>query len=1252
MCNGSFARGKRVDGIVSSSSVVICTIMKLKQIVCKFSGGEPLGITFEWEGGLKVTEVHKPIEVVHEEDIEDNDLKEEETQNGQVTLKEGDVLVEINNSDVSSFNFEEVVGMLKSAERDDRFLKFQRKNDVLNADSVTDSSSNALGTDVPEDDASDGGGDEMIQMNCSPFHTDLLKTLRKSKKINPIHVHVVNLSYWYKMRKTLGGRKHLAVIAQKNLSNMRYESYMFVMKPREEDGTLVPHKKFLLSHSSKLAAWRHSEKCVKERDGNPALHKDYGHLMNPNDILSTHYRVIVVSQAFYGMNYIDRVALVYSELIEALGSSPNRDHEGTPRGSGFCPPSQLKLGSVFGENMCALPMFRAIVTKDPLTLIIEPYTPSQWKPDLYPPPLTERYSGSHTRLSAVEVEPAARRKEQTKRLKVITDTAVYDKYTNANPLAPGVNARDMKFSTSELLGLDSNVLHNTFRKRIGGAYGHFFKDLSPGVKEMVMRQFEMNKQLIQKEGARMKESKLRRGNTNSNIPMTTGTLLRAKADAAKNAASYDVGCSSEAEMFEEYVIHAKRIERLAIRLQRMWRMRYVHFAMRKLWIQPFAAIQIQRRVRGRFARLYVNLLRSLAPVAKKRIVVAYRAWRTRERLKAFFALVKKATEVISPILKRFVKKLYTSWIRTHNRAARTIQCLIRMYIARTKFYKLLGARFVPTVVVPRVVQIQSLLRGVWARRRVESMVSSRLHQWVDIPAAIKIQSLVRGIAGRKIFYRKKLEHYHSIIIQKYVMRLHRVLIYKRLRRVMLERYCATQIQKIYRGRLDRELVQHRRHARWYRFSFIPAIIRTQAVVRKRIAQKFVTALKAANRGALTIQLAHRCYKARIIYNEKLSERKKRFLNQHAACIQKVIRGYLAKQLFKSKLMDAVGKRFVAARVIMKAWVNFCSRRRFDSLMGEQRAKLYRARAKKMSDLRQEIFEDVNEIVTDLDNAAKTYASADKRQQDINEFLVESSIRMSNLEKMMETISMDDIEKGWGEAYGLEYEQLNNQSALGREEARLRKIQMKKTESERVTLTAELEDTELELDSATLMEVDAYEFLRRQEIGTIQERLDRIRNREIRLERCKWKIPSTRVQVIRRNKGYFEGMDKDVKQGRSMQYASTVDYEKRKKRWDEEHINLRRNQRQAYKQLTSEAYKYENYATSIQDAFNDVTANTMSLLRGITLDERVRRMTESTKEEEKTKKKKRGGLTAALKPGNQKTDLSAFSYLDSGATGDR
>jgi hypothetical protein len=146
-----------------------------------------------------------------------------------------------------------------------------------------------------------------------------------------------------------------------------------------------------------------------------------------------------------------------------------------------------------------------------------------------------------------------------------------------------------------------------------------------GVKDMVMRRFTENKQMIQKEGARMKAVGKRRENMGGqNQPKTTMSIMKAKLNASKNMSDYDKGTGSEAEMLEEFLIAAKKTERVAIRLQRIYRMRACRIAQRRVFQEEYAVITVQRYLRGRFTRLYYKLLRKLVPIAAKRIIDTYR----------------------------------------------------------------------------------------------------------------------------------------------------------------------------------------------------------------------------------------------------------------------------------------------------------------------------------------------------------------------------------------------------------------------------------------------------------------------------------------------------------------------------------------------------------------------------------------------------------------------------------------------------
>ena len=62
-------------------------------------------------------------------------------------------------------------------------------------------------------------------------------------------------------------------------------------------------------------------------------------------------------------------------------------------------------------------------------------------------------------------------------------------------------------------------------------YGHFFQDLSPEIKKMVMERYVMNKNLIQKEGTRVIKSEKKGGKVDTFQPKTTMSMLRKKIEA-------------------------------------------------------------------------------------------------------------------------------------------------------------------------------------------------------------------------------------------------------------------------------------------------------------------------------------------------------------------------------------------------------------------------------------------------------------------------------------------------------------------------------------------------------------------------------------------------------------------------------------------------------------------------------------------------------------------------------------------------
>lgn len=60
-------------------------------------------------------------------------------------------------------------------------------------------------------------------------------------------------------------------------------------------------------------------------------------------------------------------------------------------------------------------------------------------------------------------------------------------------------------------------------------------------------------------------------------------------------------------------------------------------------------------------------------------------------------------------------------------------------------------------------------------------------------------------------------------------------------------------------------------------------------------------------------------------------------------------------------------------------------------------------------------------------------------------------------------------------------------------------------------------SELERLDLAHREIETSEALRRAEIGRIERRLQDIRQREVRIERCRWRVAGVRRNVISRNR---------------------------------------------------------------------------------------------------------------------------------------
>ncbi|CAM9236463.1 unnamed protein product, partial [Ectocarpus fasciculatus] len=557
------------------------------------------------------------------------------------------------------------------------------------------------------------------------------------------------------------------------------------------------------------------------------------------------------------------------------------------------------------------------------------------------------------------------------------------------------------------------------------------------------------------------------------------------------------------------------IERVAIRLQRIWRIRSFHRAIRYVWRRQYAAITVQRALRGSFGRTYANLLGKLKPIAASRIQGQFRKYLARKAMAAWLKLVMKAVRIVGPLVRKFATKCVEMWYDKMNSAAVVIQSLMRRYLGHFKYCRVRGHMFTTCIAVPAIVTIQKHFRGRIGRAKASRQLERVLVETVDIPCAIIMQRVFRGTRGRIIARRMRFLNRNAFKIQKNMRALHVRRNAERRHQIAVEKWAATNIQRMYRGVLDRERADCRVKKRWYETRYIPAIVRAQASIRRHLAEKAYKLRVVKYRASTFIKKWYKRMLKRAEYHERQRLLREVYRGSMAAEIQKIIRSYQARRLFHRMRITDSSNRILAGKVIMRAWVSFRDGRRFKKLFDEHLAKIQQSVVEKMVKAREQVIADKVEALSDLEHSRRTVERVKTRIKEVDLFFTEAELRVRKINSELDCLTPEDIDKGWAEAFGTELSGLVNQMTLAREEKRLRVVQLKKSQKEYIAISIEHEELDIELDAINIRELENMERLRLGEIIAIERRLKEQKERKIRIERCKWKVRSNRRNIIER-----------------------------------------------------------------------------------------------------------------------------------------
>jgi stress-induced morphogen len=1061
------------------------------------------------------------------------------------------------------------------------------------------------------------------------YESYLKQLLLSSETLKPVHVEISNVSCWFYMRRKLKAKKHSMIqIKPNSLNPSIFEGYIYDLKRREEDLEIVPKKTLISSGEDRFQVMKGCEIAMKERDKQRIILEESSLYDRKALALTTYLKLTIVSDAFHRLTTIERNQVVYDALLDKIGQSVDPNLSSLPPGRELngsnvylCPPSQIKgFCYPLGKQVCSsLKIFSFLKNRESVGLdlshpstvfLITALTPSQWRPNEYKPLISERLGATHLGMpSILEVNTATKPKAQKERVKKLT--SLPDKGLSSS------HQQDHHISSSKIpssaglsdsLGVDPSISGVKYKK-LGGIYGHFFQDLSPEIRELVMLKYENNRELIKDESRVIPSSKpsilldptqveaerklqelanlansavslhqSSSGNNSSNVSVTNkdpqddvppsagdnnsitkeGSLtasegtkkekttttkkkkepvsaaVKWKGSKTRNTGGIeglsDIGTKNPLEMREEVLISARRIELLAIRLQRIRRCNLFFRTIKVFWHREYSAITIQRLIRGRFGRKYYFLFQRLQPLAAMKIQRLYREIVSYRIITCWQQLVYRMTRRILPKIKRFIRNCFLSWIYRRSFSVIKIQRLVRRQLAKIGFYRYYGTSYflaIGGLFHISVILIQRHIRGYLGRKFYAVYLNNYLKRYIDIPAAIRIQRIYRGRLAKKLLiflrYQRKLQLRLQHFIKRFIHR-------KWDKQVTYQRklkYSAIRIQRIYRGYYDRKLYKLKYYFFFYFHIYIPMAIKVQSYIRCFLAICKVSFLKRRYHAAKKIQSSYRTYQTYL----KQQEFRRRLLEakrvRYVVIIQKNIRRFLIFKKYQRWITIQRGKELLAAKMILRGWKVYQINKKYSLLLEDFRIQREQSLLLKYETFKEKIQKDLKEITIDIHFLSKSMERYKIRLKELNQFLSQVAFRLTKINKEMSLLQMEDFEKGWAEALGQEYEYLTHQELMAREELRLIRHKIYRLEEELFSLYVEQEENEMELDRMDQLMISTMEKSRLRQILAAERKSDNALWKNLYREKVHWKITSNRTKKVLNNRIFYQNLLKDV-----------------------------------------------------------------------------------------------------------------------------
>jgi stress-induced morphogen len=961
--------------------------------------------------------------------------------------------------------------------------------------------------------------EELAKIN--PVQSEIEEVIKKG--MDPLHLEVLNTSFYYANRNALGIKPFWYRGVEKNKNSHWWDANLFFTGLNEKQ-ELVPKRVFLGSFKTEAQAVKKVAQSALERDAEDpeSFRKEAAEQKGKKKkkrkkqtFLNTHYRVVVVSNKFRLLNALERCELVYNCLMEHYTSSRAAAAAGIEDG-GTTSQLSWKGFTYLGPNVVRLPHFNFLnhEAKFALTCL----TPAQWNPKLYGSSLTDRFGPSH--VSARALGNHSKTRVPAALVKSLEDQ-------QSDPPAEYTKKQKLPVTAAQAVKQYYEILNS----KGGGMFSHFYHGLTEDMQKVVKAEHISQLKRVGQDGySSAKKKKLN------------------NFEALEKMFKVEEIIEPGAQQFSR----AKQVQkRSAQMVQRALRSRLHQRTLKFIHRRHKCALHIERAYRGYRGRIFCWEYRRVMTVAAIAVQAARRAMLGRIYARKLREMLTKFALTVQPHIRAYLARQYIEWVRANSHAGMQIQRVIRGFVVRQVYKRLRSRRFFNFIVVPAALLVQTSWRMYKAKLMVARPRQAKYLNEQEQPAAAAIQRVYRGYCGREQARWHQRLRDGAVSIQG-AFRMYRMRKWwKSVLRENLEKRMATRMQCFGRTLLANKRVKRRMDMLYKINVIIPCAVKLQCAYRCHLQYDTLKRLKLHWANAIKIQQPWRGLLHRREENDRWGHMRDEYNALCGGIIQRCWRGYLDRSKVMNMVWARHGEWGVAVLKIQACWRGYLNR-----MMAKQALKM-----RELEELWQglleshdehlEIDEDVKDCKVDITNRLHSMDKTQKRVRILRRARLKWLYRIPEVESEMDNLEDEDVEGGWAETFENEWTVLNNSMDVLDEELLGRKIQRRETFQDLEELYLEKEDLERDLDENVTLETLQYEKFRRLEITRGEERRFEHRKQAVRITRNRWKIQSTRTKVIERTRDDLQEAREKAKRELTDEEVSTVSFMKRHARRNEE-----------------------------------------------------------------------------------------------------